>query len=70
MIIKQLFKVLKFYINYEECKWVTILPLLLLSSSFILTMRNVNLSKCAGYEGIEDRFILTMRNVNFCGEKL
>ncbi len=33
-------------------------------------MRNVNLSKCAGYEGIEDRFILTMRNVNLGALKI
>ena len=34
-----------FYLNYEECKFLKLIPIKISHSCFILTMRNVNLGK-------------------------
>ena len=61
---------LKFYINYEECKLILILYNLKISFSFILTMRNVNENILSMFAENELGFILTMRNVNGYGKTI
>ena len=54
----------RFYINYEECKWIRKEFARGTRNCFILTMRNVN-KKMEIIQGEKQlSFILTMRNVN------
>ena len=55
---------LKFYINYEECKYLSNAGRESGKKRFILTMRNVNGSNSYSMKEREGGFILTMRNVN------
>ena len=52
----------KFYINYEECKFNNIRNSSSNRTSFILTMRNVNLLFKTHSKYVPSCFILTMEN--------
>ena len=54
----------KFYINYEECKYINAISIKIIYPGFILTMRNVNCSEINLSALPTSGFILTMRNVN------